>query len=69
MDGPAASANEMLFAEAYGEDLKASGISPRRFNMSPLTALITFSPVAVFFFLFILYRFILNNEMITKLVP
>ena len=69
MDGPAASAGEMLFSEAYGNDLKAAGIKSRRFFMSPVSAMITFSPVAVFLFLFILYRFILNNEMITKLVP
>ncbi len=68
-DGLGASANDLYFPAAYGNDdtMLAGTVSQKRFSL--VTGLFTLGPLALFVGLFILYRFILNNEMITKLVP
>ncbi len=69
-DGLAVSANDVFFTSAYCDnDSVLAGRKIKKFGFSFISSLFTFGPLFIFVFLFILYRFILNNEMITKLVP
>ncbi len=67
-EGPAMSANDILFADAYATTPATDIIRPKWFSATPFAAFIIACPVVVFLFLFIIYRYILNNEMVTKLV-
>lgn len=70
-DGIVSTANDVLFEDAYCNNfaLSQKPLEGKVLGFSPFSALAVFSPLVVFVGLFFLYRFILNNEMITILVP
>ncbi len=68
-DAPSVPANDFFFPEGYGDYRNRPESGRKKFRITPVSAMLTAGPVAVFLFLFLLYRFILNNEMTFKLVP
>lgn len=68
-ESPSAGVDGHYFPSAYGEGKHDADTERKKIRISPVSAALTFSPVAIFLFLFVLYRFILNNEMTISLVP
>lgn len=68
-DGIASSANDILFTDSYINKNKNNPDShKKKSGIALVSSLMVFGPLLIFIFLFILYRFILNKEMITTLL-
>lgn len=69
-DGISSLESDLLFPGSYQpEDLAGYTVKNNNKGRFLLSGLLGLGPVVVFGFLFVLYHFILNNQMITRLVP